>query len=196
MPGSRKIPGTSIEIRHAVIPEPAMNEPKPLVKDFCCFSEDDLHALFVDVYSSSDAMSEVLEDKYPDSQSLVRDVATIENLPGAVTLAADIDHKPVAYVIVKPRSQARLRHTADLSIGVARGARGRGLGQLVLRIALDRVRAASVIEIVYLMVRSDNAPAIRLYESAGFETVAVLDRDTRIGDAYFDGILMRKRIRA
>jgi ribosomal protein S18 acetylase RimI-like enzyme len=173
-----------------------MNKSPPLVRDFYCFSEDDLYALFVDVYSSSDTMSEILADKYPDSRSLVRDMATIKNLPGAVTLATDIDGKPVAYVIVRPRSQARLRHTADLAMGVARGARGQGLGQLVLRAALDQVRAVAVIEIVYLMVRSDNAPAIHLYEKAGFEVVAVLDRDTRIGDAYFDGILMKKRIRA
>ncbi|GHU30878.1 hypothetical protein AGMMS50256_18500 [Betaproteobacteria bacterium] len=169
-----------------------MNAPEPFVKDFCFFFEDDLYALFVDVYSSSDAMSEVLADKYPDPQSLGRNLATIKNLPGAVTLAVEIDRKPVAYVIVQPRDQARLRHTADLSMGVARSMRGHGLGQIVLRAALDRIRAASVIEIVYLMVRSDNVPAIRLYEKTGFETVAVLDRDTKIGDAYFDGILMKK----
>jgi putative acetyltransferase len=172
-----------------------MNAPEPLVKDFCCFSENDLYALFVDVYSSSDAMSEILTDKYPDPQSLGRDLATIKNLAGAVTLAAEIDRKPVAYVIAQPRSQARLRHTADLNMGVACSMRGQGLGQIVLRTSLDQIRAASVIEIVYLMVRSDNAPAIRLYEKTGFETVAVLDRDTKIGDAYFDGILMKKHMR-
>jgi ribosomal protein S18 acetylase RimI-like enzyme len=178
---------------HKVL-KPAMNELE-LIKDFCCFSEDDLFALFEDVYSSSDAMSEVLADKYPEPQSLGRNVATIKSLPGAVTLAAGINRQPVAYVIVHPRRQARLQHTADLSMGVARSARGRGLGRLILQTALDQLRAESVIEIVYLMVRSDNASAIRLYENTGFETVAVLDHDTRIGDAYFDGILMRKRIR-
>jgi ribosomal protein S18 acetylase RimI-like enzyme len=172
-----------------------MNEPQPWVKDFCCFSEDDLYALFADVYSSSDAMSEVLQEKYPDPQSLGKDVAALKNLPGAVALAADVDRKPVAYVIVRPRKQTRLRHTADLGMGVAQSARGRGLGAFVLRAALEEIRAASVIEIIYLMVRSDNAPAIRLYRNAGFETVAVLDRDAKIGDAYFDGVLMKIRIR-
>jgi ribosomal protein S18 acetylase RimI-like enzyme len=45
------------------------------------------------------------------------------------------------------------------------------------------------------MVRSDNDPAIRLYRNAGFEQLAVLDRDTKIGDSYRDGILMRKFVR-
>jgi ribosomal protein S18 acetylase RimI-like enzyme len=173
-----------------------MNEANPLVKDFCRFPTDDLYALFADVYSSSETMSEILADKYPDIQSLERDVAALESLPGAVALAAEIDRKLSAYAVVRPRKQARLRHTADLAMGVARHARGRGLGEIVLRAALEKVRAASVIEIVYLMVRSDNTAAIRLYEKTGFETLAVLDRDTRIGDTYFDGTLMRKHMRA
>ena len=45
------------------------------------------------------------------------------------------------------------------------------------------------------MVRSDNEAAIRLYRHAGFEQLAVLDRDTKIGDSYRDGILMRKFVR-
>jgi RimJ/RimL family protein N-acetyltransferase len=171
-----------------------MSAPEPVVRDLRCFSAEDLHALFADVYASSDAMSETLEEKYPDPRSLAGDVAALGHVPGAVALAAEVDGRPVAYVVVRPRKQARLRHTADLGMGVARAARGRGLGELILRAALDRVRAASVIEIVYLMVRADNAPARRLYEQAGFATMAVLDRDTRIGDRYFDGILMRKHM--
>ena len=70
-------------------------------------------------------------------------------------------------------------------MGIACDARGRGLGERVLRAALEEVRAASVIEIVYLMVRADSTPAIRLYGEAGFASLAVLKSDTRIGDAYF-----------
>jgi ribosomal protein S18 acetylase RimI-like enzyme len=168
---------------------------EPTVKDFRCFSANDLYALFADVYGSSDAMSEILEDKYPDAPSLARDATALAGIPGAVALATEVDHRPAAYVIVRPREAARLRHTADLAMGVARDARGHGLGRLVLRAALDRIRAASVVEIVYLMVRADNGPAIRLYEKAGFTALAVLERDTRIGDAYFDGILMRRFMR-
>lgn len=41
----------------------------------------------------------------------------------------------------------------------------------------------------------DNAPAIRLYRRAGFETLAVLKRDTRIADRHYDGLLMRRFVR-
>jgi len=40
-----------------------------------------------------------------------------------------------------------------------------------------------------------NEAAIHLYRNAGFEQLAILDRDTRIGDSYRDGILMREFVR-
>jgi len=42
------------------------------------------------------------------------------------------------------------------------------------------------------MVRADNFPAIKLYQQKGFNTLAKLEKDTKIADEYYDGILMRK----
>lgn len=56
------------------------------------------------------------------------------------------------------------------SIGTASWARGRGLGRLVTRAAVrDSLAAAS--DWTYLGVFAENHPAIRLYESLGFERV-------------------------
>jgi ribosomal protein S18 acetylase RimI-like enzyme len=166
--------------------------PPPVLKDFRGVSAVDLYGLFRDVYSSSDGMSELLEDKYPNVRRLEEDVAALCRLPGAIALVAEVDARPAGYVVIRPRAQARLRHTADLNMGVAPAAQGRRLGSLMIQAALDRVVAEGVIEIVYLMVRADNEAAIRLYRNAGFEQLAVLDRDTKIGEGYGDGILMRK----
>jgi len=169
--------------------------PAPTLNDFRSYSAVALYGLFQEIYSSSDGMSELLEDKYPDARCLEEDVDALYRLPGAVALVAEADRKPAGYLIIRPRAQARLRHTAELSMGVAPAARGRRLGSLLLQAALDRLAAERAIEIVYLMVRSDNEAAIRLYLKAGFEQLAVLDRDTKIGDRYRDGVLMRKFVR-
>ena len=42
------------------------------------------------------------------------------------------------------------------------------------------------------MVRADNFAAVKLYQQKGFETLATLEKDTKIGNQYFDGILMCK----
>ena len=166
-----------------------------MLNEFRNYSAVQLYDLFQQVYSTSDAMSELLDEKYPDTRRLEEDVNALYRLPGAVSLVIEVDRKPAGYVIIRPRTQARLRHTGELNMGVAPAMQGRRLGSLMLQAALDRVAAERVIEIVYLMVRSDNDSAIRLYRNAGFEQLAVLDRDTKIGDSYRDGILMRKFVR-
>jgi ribosomal protein S18 acetylase RimI-like enzyme len=80
-------------------------------------------------------------------------------------------------------------------MGVAAAVRGQGWGRRILAAALARAEASAVLEIVYLMVRADNLPAVRLYAAAGFETLAVLASDTRVGDRYHDGLLMRRFVR-
>ncbi|MCU0584555.1 MAG: GNAT family N-acetyltransferase [Desulfobacterales bacterium] len=109
-----------------------------------------------------------------------------------MALAAEIDGAPGAFLTLQPRTPCRLRHTADLNMGVASAARGRGLGRLILEAGLARASRSPEIEIIYLMVRSDNLPAIRLYETAGFERLVLLERDTKIDSSYYNGLLMRR----
>ena len=51
--------------------------------------------------------------------------------------------------------------------------------------AVRRAQESQGLEILYLMVRADNVPAVSLYEKRGFETQAVLDYDTKIGNQYY-----------
>ena len=165
---------------------------KPVIKDFCSYTNSDLFSLLKGIYSSSKGMSETLEDKYPNLKSFENDSVVLQNLPGAVALVVEIAKKPVAYLTIRPRRQSRLSHTADLNMGVLDVARNQGIGSLLLQAGIERASALSEIEIVYLMVRSDNTPAVLLYERMGFETMTTLSRDTKIGTSYFDGVLMRR----
>ena len=137
-------------------------------------------------------MSETLEDKYPSLNSFEKDNLVLQSQPGAVALVAELANKPVAYLTIRPRRQSRLSHTADLNMGVADAARNLGIGKLILKAGIEQALLMSELEIVYLMARSDNTPAISLYERFGFETMTTLNRDTKIGSTYFDGLLMRK----
>lgn len=67
-----------------------------------------------------------------------------------------------------------------ISIAVRRDHRRRGVGSTLLCTALKELIAGRV-ERVYLEVRASNAPAIRLYEKAGFEVVE------RLSAYYSDG---------
>ncbi len=79
-------------------------------------------------------------------------------------------------------------------MGIAQCARDQGLGTAILQAGLKEASKSSILEIVYLMVRIDNKPAVGLYQKVGFESISVLTRDTKIDNVYFDGLLMRKRV--
>jgi putative acetyltransferase len=167
----------------------------PCISDFAAYSSLALYRLFQDVYSSSGTMSETFEERFPGLAAFELDPAE-QRESGAIALVAGIDGEPLAYATITPREQSRLRHTADLNMGVASRARGQGLGQLILSAALEQAIASPTVEILYLMVRADNEAAIHLYEKAGFERLALLSRDTKIADRYFDGLLMRRFVAA
>ncbi len=161
------------------------------IKDFQSCSPQNLYTLFQNVYTTSDGMSENLDEKYLHFHGFEEEIVRLQSLPGAVMLVAEIEEKPAAYLIIRPRKPARLKHTADLNMGVAHSDRGQGIGGLILQAGLEKA-ALTGLEIIYLMVRSDNVPAINLYKRMGFEIVTVLHRDLKIDGRYFDGLLMRR----
>lgn len=155
-------------------------------------AETDFLALMRDVYTTSDTMCETLDEKYPDLAAFRADLASWRGDPANCCVVAWLAGQPAAYALIRPRRAARLRHTAELSMGVAAFARGQGVGRRVLDAVLAQADASATIEIVYLTVRNDNAAAVRLYTAVGFTPLALLERDTRIGADYFDGLLMRR----
>ena len=64
------------------------------------------------------------------------------------------------------------------------------VGRLLLEAALEL--AAQSVELVQLVVVKDNEPAVRLYESVGFEAYGLEQRALKIDGRYYDDILMAK----
>ncbi|MDP5238580.1 GNAT family N-acetyltransferase [Uliginosibacterium sp. 31-16] len=148
-----------------------------------------LYALFEGVYASTDGMCETLAEKFGGLPGFPAYLADIASRPGGRVLVAEDAGTLLGYLTLTPRRPAKLAHTADLSMGVRAAARGRGIGKALLAAAMTQ--ASPPLEILYLMVRADNAAALRLYAAAGFETLARLEKDTRIGTQHHDGLLMR-----
>lgn len=152
----------------------------------------ELYRLLEEIYASTSFMADELADKYPDPAALGAALAAQLARPGALFIVAENANGELSgFVAIEPRQAARLRHTAELHMGVAPHARGQGLGQHLLQAALTAMRAEGIIELLYLMVRADNAAAVSLYRRNGFAALATLAGDTRIDGRYYDGVLMR-----
>lgn len=94
------------------------------------------------------------------------------SLRGALSVAGDKLSVWFSWRSRVPGCRSRI-----LSVAVDPGWQGHGVGSELLRVALSRLRARGC-ECVGLEVRPDNAPALRLYQRAGFRTVGGF-RDTR-----------------
>lgn len=158
------------------------------------FKTAELFAVFRHIYLTSDFMSDDFDRKFPGIDSFSNHYHSILKKRGSFILIATLGDKIVGYLSLDTNEATRLCHTADLNMGVSENVRSRGIGRALLDSAINRAKADGVVEIIYLMVRADHTGAVRLYKNAGFEKIARLEKDTKIGHDYFDGILMRRLI--
>jgi putative acetyltransferase len=105
---------------------------------------------------------------------------------------AESQGRLIGRVGVLRNEQPNREHMASLGSTVARDSRGQGVGRALMARALSWVRANPSIERVELEVVSENAPAIHLYESFGFETEGVRRRAMKKNGRNFDLLLMER----
>jgi len=111
---------------------------------------------------------------------------------GMTQFVAVDEGRVVGWCDVNPKTHETLRHSGVLGMGVAASHRGQGLGSALLRATLEAACARGITR-VELIVRADNAAAIRLYEKHGFELEGRL-RDYLIVDGVsYDALAMALR---
>lgn len=97
--------------------------------------------------------------------------------------------KPLGSVYI--RDIDRTHHKAEYGIFIGEeSARGRGIGTAAARLCLKYCKEKEGLHRVFLRVFSDNEPAIRSYEKAGFQREAYLKDDVFIDGKYHDIVLM------
>ena len=92
--------------------------------------------------------------------------------------------------ILRPWPQA-VAHCGRLGMGVLASHRGRGLGRRLLQACLDKAERQGAVRIE-LEARADNARALGLYASMGFEHEALKRRALCFDGVYFDAVQMSR----
>lgn len=107
----------------------------------------------------------------------------------SVRLAAKIGNQIIGNCGIEALPR-RFSHRGELDIGVLREYWNCGIGSALLEQALRVARETLGLEIISLAVRSDNLPAIHLYQKFGFEKIGTYPRFQKIGSAYYDADYM------
>jgi putative acetyltransferase len=122
-----------------------------------------------------------------------RYLRAVRRHPHAAVFVAEADGRIVGRLSLARDPHPSSPHVADLGVMVAAEYRGRGIGRLLLAQAVAWAREAGVRKLE-LHVFPWNEPAIRLYESFGFEREGVRRGHYLRAGAEVDAILMAYRI--
>ena len=90
--------------------------------------------------------------------------------------------------------RARIRHTGEVGISVARAYTGKGIGRVLLEALIEWAEASGVIRKLNLRTRVDNTGAIRLYERLGWVAEGRITRDQGIANIFTDTLFMGRPV--
>jgi putative acetyltransferase len=118
-----------------------------------------------------------------------RYLKTVLRHPDAAVFVAEDDGLVVGRLSLSRDPHPASSHVADLGLMVAESHRGRGIGRMFLEEAVEWSRSAQVRKLE-LHVFPWNEPALRLYESFGFEREGYRKGHFVRGNELVDAILM------
>lgn len=101
-----------------------------------------------------------------------------------------IEGEIVSIANLSGTDRPRLRHNAELGLSVIKKYWHVGVGKAMMQVLIEHAKDTSVIENIYLKVRSDNINAIHLYETFGFKKMGTYPRQLKVSSHYYDTILM------
>ena len=145
-------------------------------------------------YSVREALS---EETYIEGESIA-DVVESENVllrhnevQSRVFFVATVHGDVVGWVHIHAPEIEKLRHTAELTVGVIDEYRGHGVGTKLLDRGVDWALDHDF-EKLYNSVPATNEDAIQFLEERGWDTEAVREDHYKIGDDYVDEVMMAK----
>jgi ribosomal protein S18 acetylase RimI-like enzyme len=116
-----------------------------------------------------------------------------DRLASSAVFGALLDARLVGIAGFYRQAGVKARHKGVLwGMYVQPSARGAGIARRLVEAVTAYARRH--VEILLLTVVNDNQPARRLYASAGFVEYGIERRSLKVGDVYFDEVLMAKAL--
>lgn len=153
-------------------------------------------AAMLDIYNHYVLTSTVTFDLNPWSATdMSHKTETVAKL-GMPFIVAEIDGVIVGYGYLSAfREKAAYDTTMENTLYLREGARGAGIGRLLLDELMRLGSESGVREVIAVIANTaDAAPSIRLHENAGFARVGEMDRVGRKFDTWIGVVLLQKSL--
>ena len=133
-------------------------------------------------------------DGFASSHEAERDRDAVwfdRRLSDAAVFVALRSGDPIGMAGFRVQDGAKVAHKGTLwGMYVSPGARGLGVGRKLVQAVLDHARGK--VEQVQVVVTTENPSARALYEAMGFAIYGVEPRSLKVGDRYWDDLLMAR----
>lgn len=146
-----------------------------------------VHAMCVEAPQFLPMLPGEFEMTVEDERNLLTDVAALSN---SAFLVAEIDGQVIGVLNYSGGKRSATRHSAMLGISIRLAWQGRGIGRALMQDAIRRAKASAVLRRLELKVYADNARAIHLYQSLGFEIEGTCRHTVIRNGQFVDDLIM------
>ncbi len=108
----------------------------------------------------------------------------------SVLLVGKIANEIVSVACLDAPNRQRIAHQADISVSVKQKYWNIGVATNMINELILRARQNGITKVLHLGVKADNENAILLYEKLGFKKIGEYKKFFKIGDKFYDEILM------
>ena len=140
-----------------------------------------------------DIWNQVVEDgvAFPQTEPLTRErgIAFFSEQTLTAVAVEEESGEVLGMYILHPNNIGRCGHIANASYAVARHARGRGVGEALVRDSLRMAKSFGFTVMQFNAVVATNHVALHLYEKVGFTRLGVIPKGFRLPDGSYADIV-------
>ncbi len=147
------------------------------------YNEKDLSAMIA-------IWNEVVEEgvAFPQEEPLTEESGRIFFASQTLSAVAEEDGSIFGLYILHPNNVGRCRHIANASYAVSSAARGRHIGEMLVKDCLVQAKEFGFGVLQFNAVVESNVHARHLYERLGFVQLGTIPKGFRMKDGHFENI--------
>lgn len=144
-----------------------------------------------DIDAANQVWNEVVEAgvAFPQLEKLDRESGLEFFRSQSFTGVCEVDGEILGLYILHPNNVGRCGHICNASYAVASRARGRGLGEALVRHCLDKAKELGFGILQFNAVVSSNTPALNLYRKLGFTQLGTIPGGFLMKDGSYQDII-------